>query len=86
VTICFDIKKGSLVIDLNHAILFVWHFAWYKESFSLSLYTHSTWELAFKVIPTKPLQDQHNPLLCIFWSFFKARKTRLLLELLFFVF
>jgi hypothetical protein len=75
VTICFDIKKGSLVIDLNHAILLYGTLLGIKKaslslSLSLSLYTHSTWELAFKVIPTKPLQDQHNPLFVHFLVIF----------------
>jgi hypothetical protein len=70
-----EIKKGSLVIDSIHAILYGTLLGIKKASLSLSLllYTHSTPELAFKDIPTKPLQDQHNRPLCTFWSFFKAR-------------
>jgi len=59
------IKKGSLVIDFIHAILYGILLGIKKASlslslFSLTLYTHSTPEFAFKDIPTKPLQDRHN--------------------------
>jgi hypothetical protein len=82
VTICFDIKKGSLVIDLNHAILLYGTLLGIKKaslslSLSLSLTLHTLHlGTCFQSHSNKTIARSTQPTICAFFGHFLKHGKR----------